>query len=121
MFQSAVFVAFVVGLVILYQVLATELNNRMHEYATMKAMGFGTAFVYGIGVTQNLLFIVFSYLPAYAIAVAVFYAVKTGIKLPTDMTFELALTVLVMTIVMGITAGMLAMRKLQSADPVDLF
>lgn len=120
-FQSAVFVALVVGMVILFQVLATEINNRMHEYATMKAMGFGTKFVYGIGIMQNLLFIVFSFLPAFLITLGVFKLVYTLSKLPMEMTPELFAQVFVMTVGLGAIAGLLAMRRLQSADPAELF
>ncbi len=121
MFRSAVFVAFIVGLVILYQVLATELSNRMHEYATMKAMGFGSRFVYGIGITQNLLFVAFSYLPACLMAIAVFNLIYELTKMPTTMTAQLAITVLALSAGMGLIAGLLSMRKLQSADPADLY
>lgn len=121
MFQSAVFVAFIVGLVILFQVLATELNNRMHEYATMKAMGFGSRFVYGIGITQNIVFIALSFLPAFAIATGLFRLVYDLSRFPTHMTAQLAITVFLLTVAMGIVAGGLAMRRLGSADPVDLF
>ncbi|MGE4529445.1 MAG: FtsX-like permease family protein, partial [Rhodospirillaceae bacterium] len=121
MFQSAVFVAFIVGLVILFQILVTELNNRMQEYATMKAMGFGNRFVYGIGITQNILFISFSFLPAFLMATGLFRLVYELSRLPTHMTLRLAASVLLITLVMGVVAGMLAMRRIRGADPADLF
>jgi putative ABC transport system permease protein len=121
MFQSAVLVAFVVGLVILFQILVTEINNRMQEYATMKAMGFGNRFVYGIGITQNLIFIAFSFLPAFLMSAGLFHLVYVLSRLPTRMTLRLAVTVLLLTLVMGVVAGLLAMRRIRRADPADLF
>lgn len=121
MFQSAVLVAFVVGLVILFQILVTEINNRMQEYATMKAMGFGNRFVYGIGITQNVIFIVFSFLPAFLMATGLFHLVYVMSRLPTRMTLRLSVTVLLLTLIMGVIAGLLAMRRIRRADPADLF
>ena len=121
MFHSAVFVAFVVGVVILFQVLATELTNRMHEYATMKAMGFGPGFIYGIGVTQNLIFITLSFFPASLASSAIFSLVYSVSKLPMEMTGSLFAMVFAMTLVMGIIAGVLALRKVRKADPAALF
>src|SRR4051812_9713456 len=41
MFTSGVLIAFIAGAVILYQVLASEVQNRLREYATLKALGYG--------------------------------------------------------------------------------
>ena len=40
MFRVGMLVAFIVGAVILYQILASEITNRLKEFATMKAMGY---------------------------------------------------------------------------------
>ena len=54
-FQSGVLVAVVVGTAIVYQVLASEVTSRMPEYATLKAMGYGNAYLVRVMVEQSLL------------------------------------------------------------------
>ena len=44
-FQSGVLVAVIVGMAIVYQVLASEVASRMPEYATLKAMGYDNAYL----------------------------------------------------------------------------
>ncbi|MFN5766819.1 MAG: ABC transporter, partial [Pseudanabaena sp.] len=41
--------------------------------------------------------------------------------LPIKMTLERAASVFVMTVVMCTVSGAIAMRKLQTADPADIF
>jgi putative ABC transport system permease protein len=41
--------------------------------------------------------------------------------LPIKMTLERATSVFVMTVIMCVTSGAIAMRKLQTADPADIF
>lgn len=121
MFKSAVFIAFAVGLVILFQVLSTELGNRINEFATMKAMGFSVPFIYGIGIMQNLIITLMSFIPAWIICVGIFNLIYMLSKLPMEMTWNLFLTVFALTLTMSITAGVLALRKVKKADPAELF
>ena len=56
MFQVGMAVAFIVGAVILYQILSSEISNRMREFATLKAMGYTERYIYGVGISQGLFF-----------------------------------------------------------------
>ena len=110
LFKSAVFIAFAVGFVILFQVLSTELGNRISEFATLKAMGFSTKFIYGIGIAQNLITI-FSFLPASLLCTLVFEIIYAVSKLPVSMTSELFTTVFGLTMLMSVLAGLLALKN----------
>src|SRR5207237_5015700 len=65
MFTSGVLVAFTIGAVILYQVLASEVQNRLREYATLKALGYDDRYVYGVVLRQGLIFSLLGYAPAW--------------------------------------------------------
>lgn len=121
MFQAGVFVAYAVGLVILFQVLSTELGNRLNEFATLKAMGFPNRTIYGIGIVQTLLFGLFSFFPAWLIASGVFELIFHFSKLPMEMNASLMGTVLGLTLIMCVVSGVLALGKVQGADPADLY
>jgi putative ABC transport system permease protein len=120
-FKVGVFVAFVVGVVILFQVLSTEISNRLKEYATLKAIGFTPFFIYSIGVIQALLFAALSFLPAVALSAGVFWAVRTFGRLPALLDAGLLLLVLGLTLVMCALSTLLALRKVRRAAPAELF
>jgi putative ABC transport system permease protein len=121
MFRAGAFVAFCVGGVILYQVLASEISNRLRELATLKAVGFTVAYVYGVGVQQALLFASMSYGPAFAFSLITFRLVYWASHIPMFMTWSLALTVLGLSVTMTSVSSVLALQKVKRADPADLF
>ena len=47
-FNMGVVVSFVVGVIIVYQVLFTDIRNHLPEYATMKAMGYRSRYLFKI-------------------------------------------------------------------------
>lgn len=121
MFTSGVLVAFAAGAVILYQVLTSEVQNRLREYATLKALGYGSGYVYGAVVRQALIFSGLGFLPAFLLALGLYFALRTYALVPVAMDFTRVAAVLVLTAIMCLSATLLAVRKLRAADPADLF
>lgn len=121
MFKVGATVAFIIGSVILYQVLSFEITNRINEFATMKAMGYRDSYIYKIGIGQALIFSILGYLPAFILAFYLYKLIYTLARLPIFMEFERALLVLSLTLVMCSIAAVLALRKVKQADPADLF
>ena len=121
MFQAGAFVAFAVGAVILFQVLSTEISNRLREYATLKAMGFSKYYIYRVGAGQSLLFAIMSYIPALPLGHLVAFLVKKASRLPMYLTWELALFVFLLALLMCLISGVLALGKVRKAAPADLF
>lgn len=121
MFRAGAFVAFCVGGVILYQVLASEISNRLRELATLKAVGFTDFYVYGVGIQQALLFAAMSYGPAFVFSLITFRLVYWASHIPMFMTWSLALTVLGLSVAMTTVSSVLALQKVKRADPADLF
>jgi putative ABC transport system permease protein len=121
MFTSGVLIAFIVGIVILYQVLASEVQNRLREYATLKALGYSDAYVYGTVLRQAVIFAVLGYLPAVFWALLIYALLRSQAMLPVDMPVTRLLGVLGLTLVMCLSAAFFALGKLRAADPADLF
>jgi putative ABC transport system permease protein len=121
MFTSGVLVAFVAGAVILYQVLASEVQNRMREYATLKALGYGTGFIYGVVVRQALIFSGLGFIPAFVFALGLYFLLRTQALVPVAMGWSRVAGVFLLTAMMCLSATFLAVRKLREADPADLF
>ncbi|MGC6456471.1 MAG: FtsX-like permease family protein [Coraliomargaritaceae bacterium] len=121
MFRIGAAVAFIVGAVILYQILSSEISNRMGEYATLKAMGYSPAFVYIIGIQQGIIYSVLGFIPACILGMLL-YNVLHGISgFHLWMPLGRALFVFVLALLMCSIASMFALGKIRNADPADLF
>lgn len=121
MFQAGAIIAFVVGVVILFQVLSTEIANRLSEYATIKAIGFGNRFVYGVGIAQTAILVLAGFVPAVVISAVVFDRVRHLSHLPVSLHLALIEQVLALTLVMGLASGLITLHRIKRADPAELF
>lgn len=120
-FMFGTIIGFVVGLIICYQVLATDIGDRMGEFATLKAMGYPTAFFASVVVMQALFMSIISLIPGAMITLGIFQIVNSTSGLIMFLDFERASLVLVLTIVMCVVSGIIALQKLLSSDPANLF
>ena len=120
-FTIGVAMGFIVGIVIVYQVLSTDVNSHMAEYATFKAMGYSNGYLLGIVFEEAFLLAMLGFFPGVAGAIGLYTLARNGTGLPILMTVSKAITVLTMTMIMCMVSGTIATRKLQSADPADIF
>jgi putative ABC transport system permease protein len=120
-FTLGVGMGFIVGIVIVYQVLSTDVNSHMAEYATFKAMGYGNGFLLGVIFEEAIILALLGFFPGVVGALGLYTLARNGTKLPILMTVARAITVLIMTMIMCMISGAIATRKLQSADPADIF
>ncbi|MCP9931118.1 FtsX-like permease family protein [Cyanobium sp. AMD-g] len=113
--------AFVVGVVIVYQVLSTDVNAHLQEYATFKAMGFRQRWLLLVVVEQALILAALGFIPGALMPVWLYAVAAKATSLPIAMTLGRATTVFVLTLVMCLASGAIATRRLQAADPAELF
>ena len=112
---------FVVGCVIVYQVLYTDVSDHLPEYATLMAMGYRLTHLLGVVVREGFYLAAMGYVPAYLAGQGLYWFVRDATKLPVGMDLSRALTVLVMILVMCMLSSFLAMRRLIDADPAEIF
>ncbi len=120
-FGTGVLVALLFGLVITYQVLSMEVSQRLSEYATLKALGFTDRSLNRVVLQQALILGAISYIPGFAFAEIIYHASESVTHLPISMTLARAVCVFVLNLAVCGASGMLALRILRRADPVDLF
>ncbi|MDX8348942.1 ABC transporter permease DevC [Cognatiyoonia sp. IB215446] len=120
-FGFGVAIGIVVGLVIVYQVLSTDVADHLREYATFKAIGYPQRFFLGIVLEEAVILALFGFIPAVAIAVGLYAAMSAATGLPLSMDVARAMSVLIGTLAACALSGALATRRLASADPADLF
>lgn len=112
---------FVVGCVIVYQILYGDVSDHLAEYATLMAMGYRLKDLLAVVAREGLLLALIGYLPAYAAGEGLYALIRTSTKLPVAMEFNRAFLVLSMILVMCLGSALLAMRKLVEADPAEIF
>ncbi len=113
--------AFVVGVVIVYQVLSTDVNAHLQEYATFRAMGFRQRWLLLVVVEQALILAALGFLPGVLMPLWLYAVAAKASSLPIALTLGRATTVFVLTLVMCLASGAIATRRLQAADPAELF
>ena len=120
-FGFGVLIGVLVGLVIVYQVLSTDVADHLREYATFKAMGYGQRFFIGIVLEEALILGILGFLPGFAVGATILTVMGKITTLPLAVTPFMAITVFVGTVVFSALSGAIATRRLAAADPADLF
>jgi putative ABC transport system permease protein len=118
-FGSAV--GILVGSIIVYQILFTDVSDHLREYATLKAMGYRDRYLFGIVLQEALLLAVLGFAPGFALAALLYRVAGDATKLPMQMEAGRSLLVLGLTVAMCCVAGSAALRKVRSVDPADVF
>ena len=120
-FALGTMMGFIVGVIIVYQVLSTDVNAHIKEYATFKAMGYKNFFLLSVVFEEAIILAILGFLPGAAISTGLYALTRNATNLPLYMTVARAVQVQVMTIIMCMISGAVATRKVQSADPADMF
>jgi putative ABC transport system permease protein len=120
-FSLGVSMGFVVGVILVYQVLSTDVNAHMKEYATFKAMGYRNYYLLGVVFEEALILAALGFIPGVAVSLGLYQLTRQATNLPMYMTAIRSLQVLLLTIIMCTISGAIATRKLQATDPADMF
>jgi putative ABC transport system permease protein len=120
-FALGTMMGFIVGVIIVYQVLSTDVNAHIKEYATFKAMGYKNFFLLSVVFEEAIILAILGFLPGAAISTGLYALTRNATNLPLYMTVARAVQVQIMTIIMCMISGAVATRKVQSADPADMF
>jgi putative ABC transport system permease protein len=120
-FGFGIIIGVIVGIIIVYQVLSSDVADHMREYATMKAIGYRQRFFISIILEEALVLAILGFIPGVIVAVLLYFAVAAMTGLPVAMTVSRAFMVLAGTIFMCVLSGIVATRKLARANPADLF
>lgn len=114
-------VGFIVGGVIVYQILYTDLTDHLGEYAVLKATGCSDRFLNGLVWQQSVILAVGGFVPATLLAWGVLAATRMATSLPAGLAPAQCVLVLSLTTLMCVLAGTFALRVLRHADPAEVF
>ena len=120
-FGFGVFIGVLVGVVIVYQVLSTDVADHLKEYATFKSMGYENHFFYSVITEQAVLLGCIGFIPGSLLAIVIYTLMTMATGLPVSMEWSRMFIVLFGTIIACMISGFIATRRLKSADPAELF
>jgi putative ABC transport system permease protein len=120
-FAFGAIMGFVVGAIIVYQILFADVSEHLNEYATLRAIGYRNRFVSGIVLQQAAILAVLGYLPGLAVVWWLYGKAAAATNLPLYITTERAVTVFLMTLAMSSISALLAVRKVRRLDPAEVF
>jgi putative ABC transport system permease protein len=112
---------FVVGIILVYQILYTDVADHWSEYATLKAMGYSNTFLFWVVIQEALILSSLGFIPGFLCAGLLYGGAGNATGLLFQMTPARVLGLYAMTYVMCFISGAIAVRKVQSADPAEVF
>ncbi|MEO1147406.1 MAG: ABC transporter permease DevC [Cyanobacteria bacterium J06638_22] len=122
-FGMGVAVALVVGVVIVYQILYTDISSHMKQYATLKAMGYRSGFLFYTVLQESVILAVLGFIPGFILSMILYQLTLTATSgtLPVVMTLTRFIFVFILTIFMCGISGLISVNKVIQADPAEVF
>jgi putative ABC transport system permease protein len=113
---------FVVGLVICYQVLSSDVHDHLRQFATLRAMGYASRYFIFVLLLEAVLLSLMGFMWSVPLSMVLCRIVATLTGLRMHVTAATALLVLVMSAAMCIVSGCLALvvHRLMKLDPAEL-
>jgi putative ABC transport system permease protein len=120
-FGFGLVMGFVVGAIIVYQILFTDVADNRRQYATLKAIGWRDGALAGVVVRQAVMLALLGFVPGVLLSLVAFRVAGLALGMPVRVTAGPLAVVFVATVLMCAVAGLGALRKLREADPAELF
>jgi putative ABC transport system permease protein len=120
-FGFGVAIGVLVGGIIVYQVLSTDVADHLREYATFKAMGYGRGTFLSIVLEEATILALAGVLPGALAAASLYAGISAMTGLPLTLEAPRLASVFVGTVLLCLLSGTLATRRLARADPAELF
>lgn len=120
-FRMGLIMGLIVGSVVVYQILYNDVTQHLAEYATLKAMGYPDRFLIQIVLQESLILSLLGFIPGLVFSQAVYSIAHWATLLPLQIDPTRVAVVYILTVGMCSFSGLLATRRLRSADPAEIF
>lgn len=121
LFNLGVFVGFVIGMIVCYQVLFTDISANLMPFATLKAMGYPNAYLVKVVLQQAALLGLMGFACGLVGTFFLYRGLQARTGLVMFLTVPRAASILILTLAMCMVAGFFAVKKAIKADPADCF
>lgn len=120
-FSILTFMGFVIGIVLCYQILYSDITNNMKAYATVRAIGYSSSYLSTVVFQQALILAVLGFIPAIVISYGLYQFAISVTGLIFKMTLGRTSFVFLMMVMMCVFSGLISTLKVQQYDPADIF
>lgn len=120
-FSLLAIMSFIVGIILVYQILYTDIAEHWAEYATLKAMGYSNLYLLGIVLQEAMILAVIGFIPGLLISSVLYHLTANATGLLMQMTTTRIMNLFVATSIMCLISGAIAVRKVQATDPAEVF
>lgn len=120
-FGTGAIMGFVVGTVIVYQILYTDVTEHLHEYVTLKAIGYSNVRLAKVVLQEAVILALLGYAPGFLISLGLYQITFLATHLPIFMTLERAALVGGLTLLMCVCSSIFSLRKVFAVSPADVF
>ncbi len=119
-FAMGTIVGFIIGSLISYLIVYTELTDQLPQYATLKAMGYDASYIIQVVLRQATLLAVGAWASAWLVSLLLYRAVGELALIPLGPSLEIVLVSLALTLGMCLVSAGLAMVPVVAADPAEV-
>jgi putative ABC transport system permease protein len=120
-FAIGTIVGFVVGMLISYQIIFTEVSDQLPQYATLKAIGYPTVYLLRVVLEQAALNGISGWVPAWLLSLGLYRLIGQIALLPMRMSVEISLVSLALTLSMCLISAAIAVGRVIRTDPAAVF
>lgn len=120
-FAFGVAMGLLVGSVICFQILSADVSDHLKEYATLKAIGYTNGELSRVVLAQAAWLSFLAFWPALIVSLTLYQLLGHVTGLPLRLTLGRGLFVFMLATGMCMASGMLALRRIKSADPAEVF
>ena len=120
-FGAGVVLGFVVGVVICYQILSSDVADHLAEYATLKAIGYPNRYLSLVVLQESFILALAGFLPGMVVTLGAYEYLTEISAMPLKFTPGRAGLVLALTVAMCVASGLFALGKVKKVDPADVF
>ncbi|MBD0265435.1 MAG: ABC transporter, partial [Tolypothrix sp. T3-bin4] len=99
-FDLGAVIGFIVGAVVVYQILYSDVSDHLSEYATLKAIGFDNNYLLSVVFQEALILAAMGFLPGLVLSLGFYQITRQATLLPMAMTIGRAAFVLALTATM---------------------
>ena len=108
-------------MLISYQITYTDLSDQLPQYATLKAMGYRTGYLLRVVLEQAAFNALAGWVPAWLLSLLLYYIIGRLALLPLHMTASVTFLSLGLTLGMCLISAVIAVERVVTADPAEVF
>jgi putative ABC transport system permease protein len=118
---SGLFIAIAVGIIVVYQTLATQISRHLPQFATLKAIGYADRSLAAAVAAMAAMIMAIGFVPSFLAALWLYAIIRNQTMLPTAMTGVRIAEVITASLAIALISALLSLMGLRRADPAEVF